>query len=241
MEASTIGSSTFIPTQRATTRGFDDLKGEDFFALMIAQLQAQDPMKPTDNQQLLNQMSSIRQMEQSENLTATLSALASEQRFGATSGLIGHYVAGRVTDNAGNATELQGLVIGVRFERGNAILELHNGRSLPASKVEQVTLVENLPPDILAQLQQELGRVPPTDHPADADTDPVGEDDGAADGADGEDAPGHAGAFVASRLRNTPSFAATMNQPGAVKLNAQWTHGGDVLAALLAPSFGLEP
>jgi len=239
MEASTIGSSTFIPTQRATTRGFDDLKGEDFFALMIAQLQAQDPMKPTDNQQLLDQMSSIRQMEQSAELTATLSALASEQRFGATSGLIGHYVAGRVTDNAGSSTELRGLVIGVRFERGNAILELHNGRSLPASKVEQVTLVENLPPDILAQLQQEMGQVPPADDAADDSTDPVDEDDGAVDDAGGDDDAGDAGAFVASRLRNTPSLTATTNQPGAVKLNAQWTNGGDVLAALLAPNFGL--
>jgi flagellar basal-body rod modification protein FlgD len=156
MQASSIGSTTPVTQQHASTRGFNDLDSEDFFALLIAQLQAQDPMKPTDNQQLLSQMSGIRQMEQSSKLNTTLDSLAAEQRFGSTSGLIGHYIAGTVKDSAGQPQQIQGLVIGVRFEQGNAILELHNGKSIPAEAVEQVTLVENLPPDILAQLQHDL-------------------------------------------------------------------------------------
>lgn len=158
MEPSTIASvNSAVAAQGATTRGFDDLSSEDFFGLLIAELQAQDPLDPKDNQQLLNQMSSIRQMEQNATLTETLKSLAGEQQFGATAGLIGNYVAGHVTDQAGQRTELQGVVIGVRFEGGGkAILELHNGRSLPAEKVEQITLVENLPTAILEQLQAEL-------------------------------------------------------------------------------------
>lgn len=160
MQTSMIGASTPVTSQQqATSRGFSDLGSEDFFRLLITELQSQDPMKPTDNQQLMDQLSSIRQMEQSVTLNKTLQALAAEQRFGATSGLIGHYVTGTVTDNAGQSHELSGVVIGVRFDKqGQAILELHNGSSLPASKVEQVTLVENLPADVRAQLAQELGR-----------------------------------------------------------------------------------
>ncbi|MFH1419581.1 MAG: flagellar hook capping FlgD N-terminal domain-containing protein [Planctomycetota bacterium] len=160
METSAIGANgpAFSSAEKATTRGFNDLSSEDFFQLLIAELQSQDPMNPTDNQQLLQQLSSMRQMEDSAALNKTLELLAGEQRFGAVAALIGHYVAGTVTNDAGESYELQGLVIGVRFERdGEAVLELHDGRSLPASSVEQVTLVENLPPDILEQLQEELG------------------------------------------------------------------------------------
>ena len=85
-----------------------------------------------------------------------LTALAAEQRFGATAGLIGHFVSGTVTDSGGNEIEVYGVVTGVQFNRnGEAVLELHNGQSLPASKVDMVTLVENLPDDVLEQIRAE--------------------------------------------------------------------------------------
>lgn len=167
MAISGIGTTSTTPPPATTSRGFNDMKSEDFFGLLIAQLQAQDPMKPTSNQELLQQISTIRGIEQSSTLNSTLNSLAGEQRFGATSGLIGHYVAGTVTSQSGATKELQGLVIGVSFQKnGKALLELHNGQQLPAEDVEQVTLVENLPPEILAQLEQELG------HPATGGDDP---------------------------------------------------------------------
>lgn len=158
MDTSAVGSGTYVTSAHdATTRGFGDMSSEDFFGLLIAELQMQDPMNPTDNQQLLQQMSTIRGMEQTATLTETLTSLASEQRFSGATSLIGHYIAGTVTDSSGGSYELQGLVIGVRFDAdGDAILELHNGQEMPASKVEQVTLVENLPADILEQLEAEL-------------------------------------------------------------------------------------
>ena len=156
MNTSAVGASSVLTTQKATTRGFGDLGGQDFMSLMIAELQNQDPMNPTDNKELVAQMAGIRQMEQSSTLNETLQTLAAEQRFGSTTGLIGQYVAGTVTDSAGNGTEIQGLVIGVRYEKGNAILQLHNGSELPAEKVEQITVVDNLPADVQQQLQQEL-------------------------------------------------------------------------------------
>lgn len=161
MQTQAIQSSSVVSSQAQTTRGFQDLNSEDFFALMIAELQSQDPLKPTDNQQLLNQMATIREMEQSSNLNKTLTALAGEQRFGATAGLIGHYVFGTATDSGGNPVDIDGVVTGVKFDKsGNAILELHNGKLLPAGKVELVTLLENLPDDVLDRLGLLQGQAP---------------------------------------------------------------------------------
>ncbi len=153
-KVSTASAATIRPT---TTKNFNDLQSEDFFGLLIAQLQSQDPLKPTDNQTLLNQMSSIRQMEQSSTLTKTLSSLAAEQRFGSTSGLIGQFVEGALKDSGGNSVAVNGVVTSVRYEDdGSAILELHNGRELPAEKVSFVTLVENLPADMRERVLTEM-------------------------------------------------------------------------------------
>jgi len=162
--SSVANTNAAIAAQTATSRGFGDLKSEDFLALMIQELQSQDPLNPQDTGQLLQQLSNIRQIEQSSNsnktletLSQTLQALSAGQRFGDPTNLIGKYVAGTTTDPSGQPTEVQGVVIGTRFDpQGNAILELHNGTFIPADQVEQITLVENLPPDVLQQLQDEL-------------------------------------------------------------------------------------
>lgn len=157
METSAVGNNAVVSARQQTSRGFQDMTSEDFFALLIAELKSQDPLDPMDNKALLDQMSSIRQMQQSSALNETLGALAAAQRFGSTASLIGHYVLGSVTNEAGESYQIEGVVVGVRYEgNGHAILELHNGKSLPAEDVDEITLVENLPPEILEQLQAEM-------------------------------------------------------------------------------------
>lgn len=233
----TAETNTAVAAQRANSVGFDDLKSEDFFALLIAELQSQDPLNPQDNQQLLNQMSSIRQMEQNAALTTTLEALAGEQRFGSTAGLIGHYVLGTVADQSGQPVEIEGVVIGVRFERdGDAILELHNGHSIPASKVREVTLVENLPPDILAQIEAELAALggqadEPAVPPDEPDTPP-----GDPGGQEGEPA-GEGGAG----RRIIPDVAAPKTTVGRYGREVVDRAGivAELLDGLFAPGFGI--
>lgn len=215
METAAIGTDPVVTTRKATSRGFNDLTSEDFLALLIAELQAQDPMNPTENKEIVAQMASMREMEQSALLNETLGALASEQRFGATASLIGLYVSGTVTNEAGDSYEVQGVVIGVRYQHdGRAILELHDGRSLPADKVDQVTLVENLPPEILEQLQQELAML----------------DEGGGGGV------GNKGGSPAARLvvkDSTPGEAAV---PGAVRqFGRQVDTVADLLDSLFVP------
>lgn len=156
-------STSLQATRRPTTKNFNDMQSDDFFGLMIAQLQNQDPLKPTDNQTLLNQLSSIRQMEQSSTLTKTLTLLAAEQRFGSASSLIGRFVAGSVRDGDGNTLIIKGVVTGVRFDNsGRAILQLNTGHDLPADMVDQVTQVQNLPPDVQQQIAADSAATTPS-------------------------------------------------------------------------------
>ena len=134
--------------------GFAALDSQDFLRLMIVQLQNQDPLEPTGNQELMQQFATIREIELSTSLTDTIRALANQQgdvtatlrslntqqRFADASSLIGRYVRGSAPDPATDQPPVEGLVRAVRFgENGEAVLELTGGKTLPVSQVADVT------------------------------------------------------------------------------------------------------
>ncbi|MFW6155197.1 MAG: flagellar hook capping FlgD N-terminal domain-containing protein [Planctomycetota bacterium] len=127
----------------------NELKTEDFFQLLINQLSQQDPFEPVKNQDLLNQIGSIRDMEANAKMNETLERLASQgedtakvnlllnetltslglQSDMATgASLIGRHVTATAyaTDEAGNAvaTTVSGKVVGVKLVDGKVRLEL---------------------------------------------------------------------------------------------------------------------
>ncbi len=116
---------------------FADLGSADFLKLLIMQLRNQDPLEPMGNAELLEQISSVRQIELSTTLTDALRVLTGQQRFASASSLIGQYVTG-VSSEDGSAQS--GIVVGVRFaEGGRPILQLANGSEMP---LEQVSTIE---------------------------------------------------------------------------------------------------
>ena len=128
------------------TTAKNSVNAQDFYKLLITQLQSQDPMKPADNQAILQQVSMIKQLESSDQLSKTLGGMSADQRLGSTSALIGKYVTGTPDTAGGDSTPVEGLVVAVSYSSdGQAMLELHNGQRLPADRVQAVTLVENLP------------------------------------------------------------------------------------------------
>jgi flagellar basal-body rod modification protein FlgD len=128
-------SSTVAPS---SSNAASALGSDDFFQLLVTQLTNQDPLEPTGNEELLKQISSIREIELSTTLTESLERLTGQQHFAAASGLIGQYVTGTPGDDGSAAS---GLVIGVRFaEGGRAILQLSSGAELP---VEQLSTVRS--------------------------------------------------------------------------------------------------
>lgn len=82
-------------------QNMDDLNANDFLALMITQLQQQDPLNPMDNSELVQQINSIRELSATTKLTGTLDSVLAGQNIATASGLIGKKV--NALDDSGNA------------------------------------------------------------------------------------------------------------------------------------------
>lgn len=146
MPVSGITSSTAAATRQTVKQDAAGISGQDFMNILIKQLQMQDPFEPMTNQEMIAQMSTIRELEMNTRLTERLEKLTEQQRFTSAAGLIGKLVRGAVTDSAGNEFELRGQVLGVEFTTsGDAILELSTGQRLPISGLREVIDMPAIP------------------------------------------------------------------------------------------------
>ena len=67
----------------------NDLDLDDFLNLMIAELQNQDPLNPLENDELIAQISQIREVGATESLTETLNSVLLGQNIASATNLIG--------------------------------------------------------------------------------------------------------------------------------------------------------
>lgn len=137
LDAVSTGVSPAAPAPRGVT---NELGADDFLQLLVTQLANQDPLAPTSNEELLNQLSSIRDIQLSSTLADSLKTLTGNQRYGAAAALIGKNVTARTGDDTGASGEASGRVIGIRFDAdGRAALELDSGAVVPLEQLESVT------------------------------------------------------------------------------------------------------
>ncbi|GJM25484.1 MAG: hypothetical protein DHS20C16_18990 [Phycisphaerae bacterium] len=138
------------------------LGGDDFFKLLIAELTNQDPLEPTSNQDLLNQISSIRDIELSSNLSSSLDSLTEQQRFSSSAGLIGRFVNGKSSEEG--APPVSGTVTAIRFDaNGKAVLELEGGETLSLDQVSSVMDSDRAADALIGQYVTGLNREDPED------------------------------------------------------------------------------
>ncbi|UCG16769.1 MAG: hypothetical protein JSV19_01780 [Phycisphaerales bacterium] len=131
-------------------KGFSELDGADFFKVLIAQLVNQDPLEPTSNQELLQQMSSIREIELNANLTQSLQSLSEQQQLGSASSLIGRFVTGQPGPDG---QVISGKVLAIRFATdGQILLQLDSGVELEMSKLDTVTSIEQAAGELVGKL-----------------------------------------------------------------------------------------
>lgn len=93
-----IGASsgtTEVNVIEADEAGFSGLKAEDFLKLLITELQNQDPTEPLGNEQLLAQLSSMRELQSNVELSETLTAINAGQGLSQAAGLIGKEIEGQ--------------------------------------------------------------------------------------------------------------------------------------------------
>lgn len=158
----TASTATLVPTgEPSSTSAIAELGSDDFLALLIAQLRTQDPLEPMDNDELLRQISTIRDIELSSTLTSTLQDLAGQQQFGSMASLIGQFVTAA---QAADGTPRGGVVVAVRFsEQGEALLQLSDGSQVPANQVLSIESGEHAGASLIGKLVSGVDRRDPSD------------------------------------------------------------------------------
>lgn len=117
-----------------TAGGFADMTSEQFIKVMIQELAHQDPFEPQDSQALLEQLSSLRNIESQLALEEQLGALVLQNQIAAAGGLIGKLVAG--TDSGFD--QIQGVVTSVRVQDDAVWLELDTGKTMAMNSVTEI-------------------------------------------------------------------------------------------------------
>jgi len=128
-------ASPQVPASSSSSAGdWNSITPDDFLKMLITELQNQDPTNPTDNSQILQQISEIRNIQATSDLTSTLNAVQLEQTFSAGSQLVGKIVQGLADDGS----PVSGSVDSVTFKNGAATLNVGQ-QTLQLTNVQQVS------------------------------------------------------------------------------------------------------
>ncbi len=137
--------SFFVPptTSASTAAGSDGtiplptnamLSQQDFLNLLVTQMTAQDPLKPTDSQDLLSQMTQFSTLNANNQMQTQLANMQLSQEYTAAGSLLGK----QVTLQLDSKTTAQGTVTGIDAS-GNAPEIIVNGTSYTLDKVTSIT------------------------------------------------------------------------------------------------------
>lgn len=125
------GSSGSVPGSNA----FAELDTGEFVKILITELQNQDPLDPQDSAALLEQLSSIRNIESQTSLNEELKSLVNQNQVAVAGNLIGKLVNGIDTFN----TPTTGLVTSIRVTNDGVLLELDNGRAVDINQLTNIS------------------------------------------------------------------------------------------------------
>ena len=113
-----IVTSTSQNSISAASSSADSVNKEDFLQLLVAQMQYQDPLEPTDNTEWVTQYAQFSQVEELQNMSASMELTRA-------SSLVGQTVIMQVSEANGNTTQVQGNVDYVSYEAGKAYLSIN--------------------------------------------------------------------------------------------------------------------
>lgn len=101
-----------------------------FLQLLVAQMKYQDPLEPTSNTEYISQYATFSQVEQIQNMAATMELTRA-------SSMVGKLVEVRTTDSNGDTKTVQGKVEYVSYENNKAYVSI-NGQLYSADDVSSV-------------------------------------------------------------------------------------------------------
>ena len=108
----------------------NDLDKEAFLQLLVAQMQYQDPLNPSDSTEYMSQLAQYSSLEATLNISDT-------REKGNSLNLVGQYVIMNTTDSVGNKTAISGLVEYATVKDGEVLLSI-NDKYYPASDLDSV-------------------------------------------------------------------------------------------------------
>lgn len=137
----TIKPPTATPPPKATS--VNELSSNDFLKLLIAELQNQDPLAPTDSVQMLQQVSQIRQITSNDAMTATMNSVQVGQDVATASQLVGKRITALGTDNKDVEGVVSRVTISAAAANGNKgqtrEIRLHVGdKQVELSKIRSI-------------------------------------------------------------------------------------------------------
>lgn len=113
-----------------------ELGKNDFLKLMVAQLQAQNPLEPSNGTEYISELAQFSQLEQTTNIAQNSSQSAAAQRVAQAVALIGHTVA--YTDPSTGATH-SGPVQSVEITPDGATLTVEGTPGIEPGGVTEVS------------------------------------------------------------------------------------------------------
>lgn len=96
----------------------NSLDKDAFLQLLVAQMKYQDPLEPTSNTEYISQYATFSELEQMQNMSASMDLFRA-------SSLVGETVLLKVRDSQGRTTNVQGNVDYVVYEKNKAYLSVN--------------------------------------------------------------------------------------------------------------------
>ncbi|MEX0703451.1 MAG: flagellar hook capping FlgD N-terminal domain-containing protein [Planctomycetales bacterium] len=127
MAVGAIAGSPTSPVVGASRTGFNGLTADHFMRMLITQLKYQDPLEPVGNEEILSQISMMRNLQSNIELGDAMKSITSNQQLSTAASFIGRSVTGT---NAANQT-----ITGVA---GRALLR--DGRAYVSVDEEEILL-----------------------------------------------------------------------------------------------------
>lgn len=150
-----IGGAASVINQPNTTpgaNGFANLSSGEFLQIILSELSNQDPLAPNDTAAILEQLSSIRNIETQTQLDEQLQSLVTQNSISTSANFIGKYVSGLDANN--NVAE--GIVESLTVREGEPILNLAGGGELAGDRVTDVEDLGDLDTQVVQQLLANL-------------------------------------------------------------------------------------
>lgn len=149
--ASSIASAANVTRsqqQQQGRNGFAELSSEEFIKIITSEMSNQDPLKPNDTTALMEQLSTLMNIESQTQLQDSMGELVSQNALSSAGGMIGGFVEGL---NESGQT-VSGVVQSLRIEDGEAIFVLDDGQEMPADNATRLENLGSLDQDTIQQL-----------------------------------------------------------------------------------------